>query len=103
MKSLSFLEKQRNDLKSSVAVEWGHMSETAGEEEEDGHALWCGRKGPRDCGNHGLNWSRRCCAATKSAIAALECIKINIAKRHGNYFSQFYFLAEPQVKYLLEY
>lgn len=46
----------------------------------------CGRRGCGDCRNHGLNRSRRCCAGTKSAIAALEYIKRNIAKRHSNYF-----------------
>lgn len=46
----------------------------------------CGRRGSGDCRNRGLNRSRRCCAVTKSAIAALECIKRNIAKRHSNYF-----------------
>lgn len=76
---------------------------TASREEEDGHTRLCGRKGSGDCRNHGLNRSRRCRAVAKSAITALEYIKRNIAKRHSNYFFQFYFLAEPQVKYLAQY
>lgn len=43
------------------------------------------------------------CCDKKCSCCLGKCIKRNIAKKHSNYFFQFCFLAEPQVKFLVQY